>query len=1374
MRKFLFLLFFIVPGALAAAEGLPEPGQIFHPREDLLAVAGFETEKASNEELAKYARFGFALSEGRKLKHWKLRLSGNPKNTAGSLACGEKFCSMVQKGNLWGSAFLALDAAIPAQALRQKEHTLGIWAKGSGTLSLELEEYRGGKKAASRKFRYLVTETPQFLRTKPLSLKDPKTDSLKLNIAVYGDIEFGKPELSPVTPVDPAAEMVFYVPFDGGSAEALFSRGPTGVFGTAEPGPAVPGVAGEAFRIDGKRRMTPLGILRLPMGLQYSHPGRALTRESGTLEFWFRPLPEMLTKKRWEPFPLFSIGTRTWMWPDSEDFSLCLAKSGGKLRFEYREHVRLRRWPDGAPVKTAGSPCAEKKSSHIIADKKGFIGRWHHLAFTWAPERRRVFLDGQPVMTVEAKKDPCVSAPDPSLYLGCAALNQPFTASGDFDELKIYKNVRYRGAFSPRVEPPRFERFPREGKSAVPEGTDAAAFDWGDGDGKYRLEIKLRDGAPLIYSSRGAANTVLAESTPGCPVLTPTAVERASDRRKMKFQTRDVRMDCRVRRDPGKMRITVTLNKGDAPERVWLEQEITLRNLSRAWHTACDGFTSRPLLKPFRGFSYDDLQTALPLVGAWNDHTGVALALTPGNLVSRLSRGMESPDSLTLKLRTVLDAGDTVTWDFEVFPFAARYGITALIDRYHANHPEYFAFSGVDPRICANAAQTNVWNSAVFRKRSRTFSLSEINRRIRGRWCWYYWTGAATGNWSVDPELLKEFPPLNEPRVGDAFYHEAFRKNLRRELRNLQDMGVTPSLYISSWAEKRLVPAYRDSLVEPEETPNGVASWKNYWTQGVTDFIMFPSGVRYGAFLRRQAGRMLRQYPGTCSFSHDLFGGDHYFRKETTLGGMRAFDERGVYTHNLPAMGKFVDDLKKMRSASPFKTALVSNGHAQTGSFNTFFRADNNIHERPLTWTLQDWGNLAAHARMMGEKPTTFFNMPSHLGNYISAETDDIELVRYAMIFEQHSQLLFGMLFNINQNWSILGVAESIPMIDQLLYVHALGHRQTPGFSGNRSLARVRYGSPRSGALVLINFSPENRSSAIRPDTAYLGSVPLLCAEERTLEVRESAVNDIPVAPLSWRIVEMAAAAQTAEDLSYDARMTKCRAGRKMTFDFKKDAGALRLVIGLRAHERFISVTLNGKELPVRREGKDILVETPALAAGDRLEIATADSRWLMPVEKLGKISFLSGRIIAPPELENCGKRIVEFFRFWGVNQTPERKFDLQTAASPAKDGLVELKKSSRTGISFEDGRIVISAPDDRAVMDLTEEFLAALEKHYPYVGLFGNQMPVYDWDYAPMSAQRKLIKRAGLTRKRQSAGDAAKTFDRWLKKNGIRTGQGF
>lgn len=1361
---FLFCLFSINSFAV-----FPKAGDALSLQENLFSKVNFNAKRIDSSTSRYYTKYNFIATNNQIPTAWKMVLNGNITNSQGSISLEGKFCRLIQSKNLWNSCYLTLNNKIPATLLHQKLHSLRIWAKGSGTLNLELIEFDEKKSIKQQQYRYLVTDDFHYFQSNGIKL-NPKTKSIKVNISVYGNITFSVPELSPIGAIDKSSNLVFYVPFDNGSSQALFSVGPTKGFGVSENVGKVPGIINDALRLDSKRRLTNLGILRLPMGIQYSNLGKVLNKEAGTLEFYFRPLPEMLSGKKWDISPLFAIGTQTWMWPQSEDFTLGFIKNNGNLFLEYKERIRLLQWPTKKAVPILNNPVSEQKKSFTIASPKtNFINKWHHLAFVWNAKERKIYLDGKEIITQKSLKSPCISSIAPSLYLGCISLNQPYISSCDFDELKIYNNVRYKSNFNLPIKAPSFKQVSGNEKVTQLKENNAISYIWKTPKDSYKLSIKVADGAALIYSSKDAANNVIAQNQ----VKLPTLELKNIDKNRVALPKRDVTVTYSIKEVANQLKVKVTVKKGSSLDRVWLEPQISLDNLSSSWHTGYDGFSSRPLLKPFKAFSFDNLQVAMPIVGAWNNKAGVALSLTPNCFSSYLSRGMSSIGSMYLKLRTVLDANQSVTYEFDVYPFSAKYGQSALIDTYHKNHPEYFAFSNIDPRLYGNIAYTSLWNSKSFRERKDKFSLAEFNRRFRGQWCWYYWTGAATGNWSVDDKLLNEFAPLNEVRVGDAFYHQTFKKKLALELESINNLGITPSLYISAWAEKRLIPAYRDSVFESEEIPNGIFYWKNYWTKGVTDYIMLQSGVRYGAFLRRQIANMLNQYPGTSSFSHDLFGGDYYFRKDTTLAGLRAFDENGIYTHNLPSMGKFVEDLKNMKSSSNYKTALISNAHGQISSFNTFFRTDNNIHERPLTWALQDWTNLQQHSFFMGAKPTTFYPMPSVLGNYIDADKDDIDLIQYSIIAQQHMQLLIGMLFNINQNCSILGIKESVAMIDDLLFVHSLGHRQTPGFSASNKLASVRYGNLDSGALVLINFSPEKRSSYLEVDTQYLGGTPLLCVAKKELKVRKNKIENLFVNPLSWQIVEMVAAC-SKDKLSYNSWMSKSIESRNMTFVILDEAKITNIVVKLQPKEIVKSILLNGKKITYNVQDSKVYIKDLQLKKYDKLQISIANKYWNIPLAKLKDFSFLKGKIVLPKEWNACGFRIQEFFRFWGINQKEKIIFNLQLASKLDDSTIVEYKKSKNPGIYLKDNRIIISGANKRIVMDLTEMLLTSLEVYYPYVGVFGNQIPVYSYDWATTNEQRKLIKKSKLLLKTLSTSDAANRFVQYIKKNKIQTEKGF
>ena len=537
---------------------------------------------------------------------------------------------------------------------------------------------------------------------------------------------------------------------------------------------------------------------------------------------------------------------------------------------------------------------------------------------------------------------------------------------------------------------------------------------------------------------------------------------------------------------------------------------------------------------------------------------------------------------------------------------------------------------------------------------------------------------------------------------------------------------------------------------------------------------MLPSGGRYGGFLRRQIDNMLRDYPGTNCFSHDLFGGDYYFRKETNLGGLRAFDEEGMYTHNLTAMGRFLDDLRAKKGTSPYRTSVIGNGHAQVASFNTFFRADNTIHERSLTWTLQDWTNLSQQAKLLGAKPSTFYEMPSLLGNYVDAEKDSPELIRYSLVALQHSQLLLGMLFNVNVNWSVLGVKESIPMIDDLLRVHSLGYRVCKAFEASPDLGAVRYGTPSAGALVLVNLSPKMRHSTIRPDAEYLQGMPLLARDGLELKVSQGQTEELAVSPLGWSIVDMLGSSQ-GEVPEYVSRLERRRDGRTISVTFRKDADLKRMEMHLGREEMLYAVTINKKPQPYSLKDGVLELVGMRIRSGDTLQIVTGDCRWHAPVADALNLSFENASVCAASSLKGEAERVVEFFRFWGANQNPKRSFDITLTEKPDEKTRCVLECSGKPmGIYLENGRIVIRGRDERQVADCLEEFLAALESRYPYTGLLGNQMPVYDWDYATTGEQRRLLKKSGIVQTLQSTEDVSLSFRKWLETLPPETANGF
>ena len=1385
--------------AAGASEVLPVPVPV-NPAENCLQNSGFSrVNNCSDKKLRYYRGKNVLVKNGRLPADFQLLTPGQPRHAGGRVALlplpdqKNKYLSIHTPNNKFDSGTaLVSDTVFKLEKEKKEPLYCGVWAKGNGTLIVKILQKKGKTFQDSQVEKLLVVPAWHYYRVRiPEKLRG--RGELKLSLSAFGQVDMAFPEIAPLPAVDHAAELLFYVPFEKGRLEAVFSRGPVANFGN--PGlAAVRGKFGDAGRFDRKRRLDEMGKLRYQLGFGYDFLGKALDSERGTIEFFFRPLDEMLKKQQWgNIFPLFYLGDTTWQWANSQDFSLQLELlPGNKMKLSCSEYLRKKSWPEEILIpnntqKTESAftpdsfsgPRFQRYAVHpygeyIIRDARAFAGKFHHLAFTYDDKKRTVWLDGKPVIELKALKKPAVSSRVPKLLFANGNINHPGIMSADLDELKIYSGVKYHKNFTPRENPPKLIAIKPEkaddipmtwqsGKPYLSKDKKSLCFPLTRGKAVYTLEAACADGLPLIFSPKNAALNLRTDYQVEMPLMEFELKNAAPASAELFNRKRGVTLRCELKNRGERCVLKMKIIKGPSRFRAYLEPRVTLRTSRFGWQHAFDGAEKREILLPFYPFEFEDMFMAMPLAAAWNNHRGSALALSPESLCSWMSRGMTSSNALALKVRTVLNDGESIGFDFDVLSISPEYGENDAVDRYHALYPHFFKLDDkADPKTYGNMGLSEVWNNAAYQKRKASFSMMELNRRIGATWCWYYYDGSSTGNFSVDPELLAELAPVNIRHLGDHHYHDTFLKKKIVEWENLKNMGVLPGLYVSSWLDRRFQRYYADSDYESDAAYNGISFWPQYWCRNIIDHVMLPTGTEYGDALRNQMKRMLQNVKSCNSFSYDLCGYNYKFRQPNTLGGLNAFDEHGAFLQNVTALALLLDDIKKMKNHSPYRTSVTGNVDILLSGYPASFRQDNTIHEQQTLVTLQTGQLRRRQTRLQGERPTTFCNMPPLDGNFFGDE--DPRLLRYAAVAAHHNRILTGMLYNIRQNYEIFGVKESVESLDDLRRTQGQGYRQTAGAKISGKLEPVRYGSVSRGTLALVNSSPWKQSGTLEIDTAYFRAVPLIAAEGEMLRVDGGKVQLHDIKPLSWCLVEFIASVPGKRELAYTSKLERKADKVTAVFTFTRPADLSKIVVQTMKNET-PEMFFNGRKV-------DRIPEKAA--ARDTLTLSFRNTMFLADAEKIISFDFVKDGVVT---LSAQGKaadiaaaRIAEFFRWYGV--VTGKKWRVERVPSGGTI-CVQEHAGVPVGIGISGKSVCISGTALQLSV-LTDTFLNALDRRYVWHGVFGVQQPTRDIDWAATGMQRKFQQRHGLSGKAVSVQKIAEDFAAFLKEKNIDTTQGF
>lgn len=1302
--------------------------------------------------------------------------------------------------NRWDLFDLICRQQIKAETLHTAPHYGGFWARGNGTLTMRFKEHSGTGSSVLTENAFLISPGWRFYRTAKAVIPKQKTGSwVTVQFQLYGEAEIAMPEIAPLPAVDRSAELTFYVPFDHGNPAARFSRGNVEALGYGEIMPGVQGVDGQpdgAMRFDRKRHFTPAGFLRFQMGLNYEGMRSVLDPDTGTLELWMRPLPEMAVFQKWEPFPIFNCGKHMSAWSKhTAPLELFIRRAADKsLELVLAESNLTKEWPAHTRKATDST---RREYVHNLGDARQFVGKWHHIALTYDANGRAVFLNGKKVIAAPAMKKPALYYHN-TLQLAAGHIAGPSVISSDVDEFRIYRGVRYHCDFSPVRTALSFQPVAEEhagsfaqteiqvGKPSLNQEKNAFIFPVSRGTERYELRLSLGNGYPLLFSSKDAAMGILVPEHPAIPDLMVEKPQFSAEKVSGEITRRGTSYSWEVKKQGNGLAVTLNLDKQSGDWKAFVECRAALRNIGeKRWTHHFDGCGIRDILMPFRPFAFDEMILALPLSGAWNGSSGMCIALTPETIVSYVSRGMKSADTLELAVRSVLDNGDRMTIAFAVFPFSGKYGERALTDAYHARHPETFARSReVDPRLYGGASTFTPWQTQAYQTRKNEYSHQEINRRAGCSWHWLYKSGTSTGNWAPEMEILSELSMLNRYEVANADYH---RTSNQRKVWSYEESsrksGINQAPYISQWLEKRFVPYFRDSVFDDYETTSSGVEYINgfYWPP-ITDYIGLQSGTDFGRWLRRQLRGMLENFHGVNAFSHDELVGDYYFRKGTDLGGIRAFDENGAYVHNLAAMGKFCADITAMPNTTPYRTAIIGNARIQNSGFPAIFRMDNIIYERTMHQAQQDWTTLRLHTRMMGEKPDSFWieGFTPIIGNYFHLEKDDLRLTKYLFTRYNQQQILLGMLFNVNMHFGVLGVKEAAENIRELRRVQDLGYRQVSAVTTAPDVLNARYGEAALGVLALVNPSFEERPGYGTADAEYLNAVPLLAENGRTLEVNLCSFRG-KIQPHSWRLIEMTAAVKGTEALNYISTLKTALDGRNLQFRFRQPAFIPELVMGLLPQENLISAALNNQKLAFRIENGKAVFENLKLAAGDVLSFQTSDRRWLSSAEKIADMPYLQGRKLAivgkGKNAEYEAERLQEYFRFWTARQPAGQEFKAPVFKDFPADArtypVIVLFEDGPEGISLN-GNVIMVRAKGHKLAELTDEFFRALDSRYKYLGVFGDQMPTKPWDFTTTREQRELQQKCGVIKRLISVDEDVKGFRDWLRDSRTDLSQGF
>ncbi|MDI9582785.1 MAG: hypothetical protein QM473_00995, partial [Acidobacteriota bacterium] len=815
-------------------------------------------------------------------------------------------------------------AMIPVAVVRDGGYCEArVRARGSGTIALGAFEYsrdyktKGtGAYCGSALWQTVsLTDSWQTLRTVPFRYEpEDKVGAVCFRMDIHGEVEIAQVFFGHVPPIDRNAQLAFWLPFER-SMEAGYARGTTLPYENAYANAYVDGVAGLAGRFERKPGPHPTeGWYQFSIGGTYFDESN-IPRDRGTVELWFRPHREILTYPAWRDYYLWAVdrarGPALYMRVDDE----------GALTLNLNESVISFAYPSGERITDT------KTTSCDLPADDTFFEAWHHVAFTYDTKTRGVYLDGNRIISMDAPKSPCMTAED--LSVGWGGRWGPWTPCSDLDEFKVYDRVRYLDDFTPE-EPAAPVAPPALADVAVPAALPALALDGpprveGDrlliplaaGEDRFEATVEIADGLPYIISSKGiklGLKDLVEEDPPIVALPWADAELLGSDQVRARLERYGASVSCGFTLQDDRVRMALHLEHGGGSWCAPLEVRVKVRHKGEPpWSAAFDGTCSREFVETFRPFRAEGLANIFPVNAAWGNGPGLAMAFAPHTILSYLRQGMVSADEMETAWRTVLDPGQQAEVCLDLYTFDPRYGGDDAVARYHERYPEVFSPDPqVDPRDYRASAvglvSTTFWMPYTHKPEKKPiFSAQELCRRANAEWEWFYGTGTSAGNWSIEPFLLEALPDYRGKfgAGADPAQQKQWRLN---KFEAMENMGIGTGFYILTWMERRYARYFRDSLIAPLDTCDATAYLDNWWTSGMRDYIFMPSWSSAGEFMRKQVDDILRENPPLATFCYDVAERDHRDRADRSeAAGARGFDEKGVFTAHLAAMGELCD-----------------------------------------------------------------------------------------------------------------------------------------------------------------------------------------------------------------------------------------------------------------------------------------------------------------------------------------------------------------------------------------------------------------------------------------------------------------------------------
>ena len=394
---------------------------------------------------------------------------------------------------------------------------------------------------------------------------------------------------------------------------------------------------------------------------------------------------------------------------------------------------------------------------------------------------------------------------------------------------------------------------------------------------------------------------------------------------------------------------------------VQLEFSFSSRQAIHFW----DGKDEHVLSSSNTDAGRDRLFETFPLIAAYDNAKGYAVALTPNNIVSVLSSEAvfsKNKARITYGTQVVVDQRRAQTLTFVVFPFTAEFSWSNAVQDYYDAYPEAFQpHPGIDQRIYG------IGGYHTGSHLSRIFQLHAA-RHSKLTWEWTYAPWVESGNWYPvgagwrdETNECRRYYAIRKPKQCTR---EEFDAVLHHEI-SMGDRSAAMFYYI-------LVKDIHQNLTRfyPDAVRGGSGLHSLPSNRGKT-MAAFAPGSPLFDYLQEQLNLVTRNYE-ISGFAFDMANGSGDFRtpSQNAFATGRAFDAKGeIYTCDTVLPIPFADYIHTLKRGNKTMGVYMNMALSKFSAFTTF-RADGVMFEGTPDLGVEAFVQLRL---MSGAKPMTFW-----------------------------------------------------------------------------------------------------------------------------------------------------------------------------------------------------------------------------------------------------------------------------------------------------------------------------------------------------------------------------------------------------------------